>query len=71
MKLVEKGGYLATCSCSHYMTLPMFEKMLSEAAKESGRRVRALEIRIQAPDHPALLNEEETMYLKFFVLQVL
>ena len=71
MKLVEKGGYLATCSCSHYMTLPMFEKMLSEAAKESGRRVRALEMRIQAPDHPALLNEEETMYLKFFVLQVL
>lgn len=71
MKLVEKGGYLATCSCSHYMTLTMFEKMLSEAAKESGRRVRALEIRIQAPDHPALLNEEETMYLKFFVLQVL
>ena len=71
MKLVEKGGVLATCSCSHYMTLPLFERMLSEAAKESGRRVRTLEIRTQAPDHPALLNEEETQYLKFFVLQVL
>lgn len=71
MKLVEKGGFLATCSCSHYMTLPLFERMLSDAAKESGRRVRTLEIRTQAPDHPALLNEEETQYLKFFVLQVL
>ena len=70
MKLVKKGGYLATCSCSHYMTLPLFERMLSEAAKESGRRVRALEMRTQAPDHPALLNEEETQYLKFFVLQI-
>lgn len=70
IKLVKKGGYLATCSCSHYMTLPLFERMLSEAAKESGRRVRALEIRTQAPDHPALLNEEETQYLKFFVLQI-
>ena len=71
IKLVEKGGYLATCSCSHYMTFPLFERMLSEAAKESGRRVRVLEMRTQAADHPALLNEEETQYLKFFVLQVL
>ena len=71
IKLVEKGGYLATCSCSHYMTFPLFERMLSEAAKESGRRVRVLEMRTQAPDHPALLNEEETQYLKFFILQVL
>jgi len=71
IKLVKKGGYLATCSCSHYMTLPLFERMLSEVAKESGRRVRVMEMRTQAPDHPALLNEEETQYLKFFVLQVL
>lgn len=71
IKLVKSGGYLATCSCSHYMTLPLFEKMLSDAAKESGRRVRVLETRTQAPDHPALLNEEETQYLKFFVLQIL
>ena len=53
------------------MTLPLFEKMLSEAAKESGRRVRSVEMRSQAPDHPALLNEEETQYLKFFILQIL
>lgn len=71
IKLVKKGGYLATCSCSHYMTLPLFERMLCDAAKESGRRVRVLEMRTQAPDHPAVLNEEETQYLKFFVLQVL
>lgn len=70
MKLVERGGYLATCSCSHYMTLPLFEKMLSDAARESGRRVRVAEMRTQAPDHPSVLNEEETQYLKFFILQV-
>ena len=71
VKLVKKGGYLATCSCSHYMTFPLFEKMLCDVAKESGRRVRVLEMRTQSPDHPALLNEEETQYLKFFVLQIL
>ena len=71
MKLVKSGGYLTTCSCSHYMTFPLFEKMLGEAAKESGRRVRVIEMKTQAPDHPALLNEDETQYLKFFVLQVL
>ncbi|MFQ7076600.1 MAG: hypothetical protein ACLRSW_00840 [Christensenellaceae bacterium] len=71
MKLTESGGFLITCSCSHYMAFPLFEKMLAEAAKESGRRVRTVEIRTQAPDHPALLNEEETQYLKCFVLQVL
>ena len=71
MKLVKSGGYLATCSCSHYMTFPLFERMLAEAAKESGKRVRVLEIKTQAPDHPSLLNEDETQYLKFFVLQVL
>lgn len=71
LKLVEKGGYLASCSCSHYMTLPLFEKMLSEAAKESGRRARVVEMRVQAPDPPALLNEEETLYLKFFIIQVM
>lgn len=71
MKLVRRGGFLATCSCSHYMTLPLFEKMLIEAAKASGRRVRSVEIKVQAPDHPSLLCAEETQYLKFFVLQVL
>ncbi len=71
MKLVERGGYLITCSCSHYMTLPLFENMLADAAAASGRRVKMLEVKIQAPDHPSLLCAEETMYLKYFVLQIL
>lgn len=71
MKLVEEGGFLVTCSCSHYMTMPLFERMLIEAAKESGRRVRSVEVKVQASDHPSLLCVEETQYLKFFVLQVL
>lgn len=71
MKIVKSGGFLITCSCSHYMTLPLFEKMLIEASKESGRTVRSVEIKTQAPDHPSLLCAEETQYLKFFVLQVI
>lgn len=70
MKLVKEGGYLISSSCSHYMTFPLFEKMLIESAKESGRNVRTLEIKSQAPDHPSLLCAEETHYLKFFVMQV-
>ncbi len=71
MKLTEKGGFLVTASCSHYMTAPLFEKMLKEAARESGRRIRVFESRTQAPDHPALLAADETTYLKFYILQVL
>ena len=71
MKIVKSGGFLITCSCSHYMTPPLFERMLSEAAKESGRTVRTVEIKSQAPDHPSLLAADETQYLKFFVLQVI
>ena len=71
MKVVKSGGFLITSSCSHYMTLPLFEKMLVEAAKESGRTVRNIEIKCQSPDHPSLLVADETNYLKFFVLQVL
>lgn len=70
MKLVREGGFLVTASCSHYMTYPLFEKMLGEAAYESGRTVRSVEVRTQAPDHPALIGAEETTYLKFFVLQI-
>ena len=71
MKLVKSGGYLISSSCSHYMTFPLFEKMLVESAKESGKIVRTVEIKSQAPDHPSLLCAEETQYLKFFVLQVM
>lgn len=71
MKTVKSGGFLITCSCSHYMTSLLFEKMLQEAARESGRVVRYVEIKTQAPDHPATLSAEETQYLKFFVLQII
>lgn len=71
LKLVEKGGFLVTASCSHYMTLPLFEKMLAESIKESGRKARVVEIKTQSPDHPSDLSAEETSYLKFFVLNVL
>lgn len=71
MKLVESGGFLITSSCSHYMTFPLFEKMLIEAAKACGRRVRCVEIKSQAADHPSLLCADETQYLKFFVLQII
>ncbi len=71
MKIVKSGGFLITCSCSHYMSATLFEKMLIEAARESGRTVRSVEIKTQAPDHPSLLCAEETQYLKFFVMQVL
>lgn len=71
MKLVKSGGFLITCSCSHYMTMPLFEKMLIDAARESGRTVRSVEVKTQAPDHPSLLCAEETQYLKFFVLQII
>ena len=70
MKLVKPGGYLLTCSCSHYMTLPLFEKTLAEVARASGRRVKCLEVKVQAPDHPALITAEETSYLKAFYLQI-
>ncbi|MBO5286355.1 MAG: class I SAM-dependent rRNA methyltransferase [Clostridia bacterium] len=70
LKLVNEGGFLITSSCSHYMTLNLFEKMLNESAKESGRRVKILEMKIQSSDHPSLIGEDESMYLKYFVLHV-
>lgn len=70
MKLVKKGGFLITSSCSHYMSFTLFDKMLREAAYESGRTVRFIEIKSQSPDHPALLSADETQYLKFFVLNI-
>ncbi len=71
MKIIKSGGFLITCSCSHYMSATLFEKMLIEAARESGRCIRSVEIKTQAPDHPSLLCAEETQYLKFFVLQII
>lgn len=71
MKIVKKGGFLISCSCSHYMSEALFEKMLAESAAQSGKNARFVELRSQAPDHPALLGEEETRYLKFFVVQII
>ncbi len=71
MKIIKRGGFLITCSCSHYMTRTLFEKMLAEAAAESGKTVRQVEVKTQAPDHPALLSADETQYLKFYVLQII
>ena len=70
MKLLPMGGYLATCSCSHFMDEERFLNMLKDASKDAGVRLRQIEKRQQAPDHPILLNVEETDYLKFFIFQV-
>lgn len=71
MKLVKDGGYLATCSCSHFMTTELFEKTIREAAGNVHKRLRQVEYRTQAPDHPILWSGDETSYyLKFFIFQV-
>lgn len=70
LKLVRDGGYLATCSCSHFMTQELFAKTISEAARTAHRRLRQVEFRTQAPDHPILWSAKESYYLKFYVFQV-
>ena len=70
MKALPRGGYLATCSCSHFMDEESFIKMLDSAAKDAGVRLKQIEKRQQSPDHPILLNVSETDYLKFFIMQV-
>ncbi len=70
MKLLPPGGYLATCSCSHFMTEQLFEEMLHSAALDAHVNLRRIEYRQQAPDHPVLYNVPETEYLKFYLFQV-
>ena len=70
MKLLPRGGYLATCSCSHFMTETYFKQMLHNAASDAGVGLRQIEARQQAPDHPILWNVPETDYLKFFIFQI-
>ena len=70
MRLLRRGGYLATCSCSHFMTEPHFRRMLHEAASDAGVGLRQIEARQQAPDHPILWNVPETDYLKFVIFQI-
>ena len=71
MKLLPRGGYLATCSCSHFMYEDQFKRMLLEAAREADVTLRFIEQRQQGPDHPILPTVPETYYLKFYLLQVL
>ena len=70
LKLVSDGGYLATCSCSHFMTQELFTKTVKEAAKAVHKRLRQVEFRTQAPDHPILWAADESYYLKFIIFQV-
>lgn len=70
MKLVKDGGYLATCSCSHFMTPELFAETIGQAAKNVRKRIRQVEYRTQAPDHPILWAADESYYLKFFIFQV-
>ena len=71
MKLLPRGGWLATCSCSHFMPAAQFEKMLHSAAKDACVQLMQVEMRQQAPDHPILWNVPETDYLKFYLFRVI
>ncbi len=70
LKLVRDGGYFATCSCSHFMTQDLFTEVIGQAAKAVHKRLRQVEFRTQAPDHPILWASDESYYLKFFIFQV-
>lgn len=71
MKLVKNGGYLATCSCSHFMNPELFAKTIGEAAANVHKRLRQIEYKTQSPDHPILWSrDEESLYLKFYIFQV-
>ena len=70
LKLLPRGGYFATASCSHFMPSEQFQRMLRSAAADAGVELRQIEARQQAPDHPILWNVPETDYLKFYLFQV-
>ena len=70
MKALPRGGYLATCSCSHFMTDALFRQMLQSAARDAQVELRLIEARAQGPDHPVLWNVPETDYLKFYLFQI-
>ncbi len=70
MRLLPRGGYLATCSCSHFATEEKFVAMLQSAARDAGVQLRQIEARQQSRDHPILWGVEETNYLKFYLFQV-
>ena len=70
LRLVKNGGFLATCSCSHFMDPELFAKTIKEAARSAHKRLRQVEFRTQAPDHPILWAADESYYLKFYIFQV-
>ena len=70
MRLLRDGGYLATCSCSRFLTEDLFKKVLAQAAQSAHVRLRQVEARTQAPDHPILWAADESYYLKFSIFQV-
>ena len=70
MKLVKDGGFLATCSCSHFMSYELFTQTIGQAARNVHKRLRQVEYRTQAPDHPILWAADESYYLKFYIFQV-
>lgn len=70
MKLVKDGGFLATCSCSHFMDYELFTKTIAQAAKNVHVRLKQVEFRTQSPDHPILWSADESYYLKFYIFQV-
>lgn len=70
MQLLKDGGFLATCSCSHFMTYELFTQTIRQAAAGVHRRLRQVEYRTQAPDHPILWAADESYYLKFYIFQV-
>lgn len=70
MRILPRGGYLATCSCSHFMTDTLFRRMLADAARDAQVSLRQIEARQQGPDHPVLWNVPETDYLKFYLFQI-
>ena len=71
MRLVKRGGYFATCSCSHFMTRELFEEMIAQSARQTHTTLRLVETRAQAPDHPVIFGMPESAYLKFMIFQVL
>ena len=70
MKLIKDGGYLATCSCSHFMDYELFTKTIGQAAASVHKRLKQVEFRTQAPDHPILWSADDSYYLKFYIFQV-
>jgi 23S rRNA (cytosine1962-C5)-methyltransferase len=71
MKIVKPGGFLVTCSCSHFMLPDLFTQVIADAAHDAGKTLRQVEFRTQSKDHPVLINSEESLYLKFIIYQVI